>query len=193
LALQISFKKFGYKSFREIYKTKKKELNKKYVQIHLQFFYRFFSWPQILLTTILTFLLYEIIVLSENYKTIYIIYFGTAIISLLFFYLFWYPQKIKIKTKDNTKFLLLEVLKLRYLNFFLVLLAPLNILNFILLDIFPKEDWQTVSFGDTKTQIIIGVMSFLLVCFGILFYGFSIHSSLKIKEHFYEQFPEFAL
>ncbi len=190
-AMYSAFKKFGYKGFREIYETKKKELNKKYVQIHLQYFYRFFRWPQILLTALLTFSVFQLVIFTENLKNVYFVFLGFAVFISAFFYFFWYPKKLKIDIKDNTRFLLLEVLKLRYQNFLLVLFVPLNVLNIVLLDIFDRSEWQTLSFEDPLNLLIIGALSFLMVCFGILFYGFSIHASLKIKQHFTEQFPEF--
>ena len=191
-ALHQAFKKFGRKGFKEIYKTKKKELSKKYTLLHLQFFYRFFRWPQFLLTAIFTYLLYEIIVISGSFRTVYFIYFAIALSVLAFFYLYWVPQKIKIELKDNTKFLMLELLKQRYQHFAMFAFLPLNVLNFFTLNIIPKERWTTLPFDDIKIQLTIVLMAFLMVCFGILTYSFSVYATQKIKQHFLSQFPEFV-
>ncbi len=191
-SLQRAFKKFGSKGFKKIYTTKKKELSKKYTRLHFQFFYRFFRWPQFLLTAIFTYLLFEIIVLSENFRTVYFIYFAIALSILAFFYLYWFPRKIKIELKDNTKFLMLELLKQRYQHFVLLAFLPLNVLNVFTLNIFPKERWTALSFDDLKIQLTIVLMAFLMVCFVILTYSFSIYATQKIKQHFLDQFSEFV-
>ncbi|MCK3682752.1 hypothetical protein [Maribellus sp. YY47] len=190
--LTQAFKNFGKKGFTEICKVKKKELNKKYTHLHMQFFYRFFRWPQILLTFILTYLLFEIIVLTGSFRTTYFIYFAIALSALAFFYLYWFPRKIKFELKDNAKFLMLELLKQRYQHFVLFAFLPLNILNVFTMDIFPKEKWTTLSFQDLKVQLTVVLMAFLMVCFAILTYSFSVYATKKIKEHFLAQYPEFV-
>lgn len=190
-ALYKSFWKFGNQGFREIYKVKKKELNNKYTKLHFQFFYRFFRWPRILLTFVLTYLLFQTIILTGNLRSVYFMFFGFALISIAFFYLFWFPRKLKVEVKNDTKFLLLEILNMRYKTFVLVLFMPLNLLNVVALDIFPKSEWRTMSYEEPRNQLIILILSFLMVCFGILFYGFAIYASQKIRTHFLQQFPEF--
>ena len=190
-ALKIAYEKFGKKGFKNISKTRQKELNKQYTRLHFQFFYRFFRWPQIVLTLLLTYTLFNLIIVTGSIKLFYVIYFTFSFSALVFFYLFWYPRKGRIEVKEDKQFLLLDVLNMRYKQFWIVLFLPLNTMNFVLLDVFHKEDWATLSFEDSKNRLIILIMSFLMVCFGILAYSFSIHASKKIRNHFMEQFPEF--
>ena len=190
-ALYKSFGKFGSRGFTEIFNVKKKELANKYTKLHLQFFYRFFRWPQILLTFALTMVVFEIIILTQNFKTVYFVYFAIALCSLGYFYLYYFPWKIKITLIDETKFLMLELLKQRYQHFVLLAFLPLNVLNFFILDIVPKTKLMTLSFENMKVQLAIIFLAFLLVCFAILTYSFSVYSTQKIKQHFTEQFSEF--
>lgn len=190
-ALTQAFKKFGKNGFQDIYKTKKKELANKYTKLHLQFFYRFFHWPQVLLTFALTFLLYEVIILTQNFRATYFIYFAIAISAIAYFYLYYFPRKIKVEVKDDTKFLMLDLLKQRYQHFVMFAFLPMNVLNIFVLDIFPKDEWSSLSFEELKVKLLVFAMAFLMVCFGILTYSFSVYSTQKIKHHFTEQFPEF--
>ena len=191
-ALKRAFKKFGHNGFRRIYETRKKELNKKYTRLHFKYFYSFFRWPQILITLILSYLIFSTIILTENFRVVYTIFFAFTIPAMVYFYLFWFPKKGKLEAKNNTKFLLLDVLNMRCKQFWMVLFLPLNVFNFIILDILPKEKWATLPFDDLKVCLIIAAMSFLMVCFGILSYSYSIYASQKIKQHFTQQFPEFV-
>ena len=191
-ALKQAFKKFGTKGFREIFKTRKKELNKKYARLHFKHFYRFFRWPQILITFTFTYIIFLSIILTENFRFVYSIYFAFTIIALAYFYLFWVPRRGKLVAKNDTEFLLLEVLNSRYKQFWMVLLLPINILNIFVLDKFPKEELITVSYDDLKVRILVLFISFSIVCFGILSYSYSIYASQKIKQHFTDQFPEFV-
>ncbi|WP_321997923.1 hypothetical protein [Draconibacterium orientale] len=191
-ALKRAFKKFGNNGFRRIYESRKKELNKKYTRLHFKYFYSFFRWPQILITFILSYLIFSTIILTENFRVVYTIFFAFTIPAMAYFYLFWFPKKGKLEAKNNTKFLLLEVLNMRCKQFWMVLFLPLNILNFFVLDKSSEGGWEGLSFDDFKMRLFIFGLSFLMVCFGILSYSYSIYASQKIKQHFTEQFPEFV-
>jgi len=191
-ALQKVYKQFGSNGFQEICKTERKALARKYERLHLQFFFRFFRWPQIVLTFAFTYLLFELIIITERIQITYFIYFAIAIGSIAYFYFYHFPKKIKFEVKDKTKFLLLEILKKRYQHFAFFAICPVNVLNFIFLDIFPKGEWATLPSDTLKFRIAVLGVSFLMVCFALMAYSFSVFASKKIKQHFMEQFPEFV-
>jgi hypothetical protein len=189
-AVKQSFEKFGENGFRKIYETRKKELNKKYSRLHLQYFYKFFRLPNILMTVVLTYVVFILINLIGNTKTIHSICFAFVILTLAFYYLFWFPKRGKINTKNDTKFLLLDVLNMRYKQFWLCAAMPLNICNIVFFDIFPQ--WSSFSFNSFRTQLLILGISFSMVCFEILAYSYSVYASQKIKDYFIKQYPEFV-
>ncbi len=191
-ALWNTFAKFGITGFNKIKEQKQKELRRKYTKLHLQFFYSFFRWPQIALTFACTYLLFELIDITERIQITYFIYFAIAIGSIAYFYFYHFPKKIKFEVKDKTKFLLLEILKQRYQYFAFLAFLPLNVLNVIFLDIFPKAEWATLPSDTLKFRIAVLGVSFLMVCFALMAYSFSVFASKKIKQHFMEQFPEFV-
>lgn len=88
-ALQMEFKKFGVFGFQEVVEERRKALNKKYLKIIFYFYKAYFTIPKIILTIILTILLYTTLSsFTPNYQhsiimVLYLSFFVIAFIRLI--------------------------------------------------------------------------------------------------------------
>jgi len=177
-ALQHTFSKFGITGFSKIKEQKQKELRRKYNRMQWHFLLDFFSWPKILLTTACTLLLSTLFKFANNDLWIIASYFGTIFIFLIYYYRI-YPKYFKPGKIKGKRFMLLE--QLQGTRFMIILFFQLPTFWNMFKDLAPQNN------------ITISVISLLIIVFTIALYGQLFFVPQKIKQHFIQQFPEFAL
>lgn len=178
-ALWNTFTKFGITGFSKIKEQKQKELRRKYNRMQWHFLLGFFSWPKILLTTACTLLLSTLFKFANNDLWIIAPYFGTIFIFLIYYYYRIYPKHFKPGKIKGKRFMLLE--QLQGTRFMVLLFCQLPTLWNMSKDLAPQNN------------ITISVISLLIVLLTIALFGQLFYVPKKIKQHFMEQFPEFAL
>jgi len=182
-ALKNTFKKFGIHGFSKIKEQKQKELKRKYNRLLWGFFTEFYRWPKVLMTFAITFALFILFQLVENSMLIFYAYLSAGFIFASVYFLTWY-RKFKIKTRK--KFMLIDYLKGVSGSILIILFQIPNVLFQLILN--TKSSTLRIE----NPLILLGI-SFVLVACGIVIYGQSIYIPRKIKQHFFEAFPEFAV
>jgi hypothetical protein len=182
-ALKSTFKKFGIYGFSKIKSQKRKALKRKYNRLLWDYFTEFYRWPKVLMTFVLTFALFILFQMVENSMLIFYAYFSALFIFVVIYFFSWY-RRFKVKTKK--KFLLIDYLH-GVLSTLLILIIQIPNLIFQLV--------LNVETGIVKIEntVILFSISFVMVACGILIYGQMIFIPQKIKQHFFETFPEFAV
>ena len=182
-ALLSAFRKFGIHGFSKIKEQKQKELRRKYNRLQWKFLLEFFSWPKIMLTVSFTLVLSALFKFVENDLWVILFYFGAIFIFLIYYYYRIYPKNYKIGKINGKKFMLLEQLQGAQFLTLLFIQIPIQIPNF----------WNITKFSSMKSSLVIFAVSLLILVFTIALYGQLFYVQDKIKEHFSQQFPEFAL
>lgn len=180
--LKNSFKKFGIYGFSKIKDQKEKELRRKYNRLLWQFLLEYYRWPKVLTTFVCTlglFLLFQIVDQTIWIVLSYaaLVFFGVVGYHVLVF------KKFKLKIIPGKTFLLSEQFE------------KVNSANVIASQL-PNISYQAFNIMETKTvdnKWILLALSFFMVALAVLLYGQLFHVPKKIKEHFLEQFAEFAL
>ena len=182
-ALKNTFKKFGITGFSKVKIKKQKELTRKYNRLMWKQLLEYYRWPKMVITTALTLVLFTLFKFIGNALWIT---FGFFLLLLIFGLLYYYStsKKHKIITIDGKKFLILEQLKqIQYLVIYIVPL-PIHIFNLSRYSQIPF-----LSLGDWGSLF----QSFAMVSFSFILYAQFFHIPGKIREHFMEQFGEFAI
>ncbi len=181
-ALNNTFSKFGITGFSKIKSQKELELRRKYRWHYWNYFLEFYKLPKIILTFVLTVTLCILILNIHNfiYKIIpYII----LLIPFFIYYSIWiYPVKYKIRVKDNTPFMLVQQQKNYLQSSSFLLPLPIYIFNFFN----SLENWYIYNF------YLAFLLSFLVVSFSIALYANLTYIPKKIKEDFLKHYKEFA-
>lgn len=182
-ALLSTFKKFGISGFSKIKTQKQKELAHKYNLLIGKYLLEFFSWPKIVITAALTLVLVTFFKVIENDNWVLAAIFLSITLFVLYHYLFVFPKNYKNAQKHGKKFLLLEQL------------GRGQVLSFALVQLMVQSPTLFRIFNFDALQNTIGNfgISLLIVVLCIILYGEMFFVPAKIKEHFSEQFPEFAL
>jgi len=182
-ALKNTFKKFGIYGFSKIKKQKRIELKRKYNRLLWSFFTEFYRWPRLVMTIVFTFGLFILFQLVENSLIIFYAYLSSLIIFVFIYFLKW-DRRFKIKTRK--KFLLIDYLR-GVLSTLLILIIQIpNLIFQLILNV------ESSAVKIENSMILLGI-SLLMVACGILIYGQMIFIPQKIKQHFFETFPEFAV
>ena len=182
-ALLNTFRKFGITGFSKIKELKQKELARKYNRLLWKYFLEFYRWPKMLMTLAGTMVLFTLLRIVDNIAWVIVPYFGLLVIASLFYFYFVAPKKLKIQTVQGKKFMLLEFVNQIQMTVVLFSQTPIfayNISRFLHIH------------SVTQTWALL-LISFVFVCLNIILYGQFFFIPEKIKEHFQEQFPEFAL
>jgi hypothetical protein len=181
-ALLNTFKKFGISGFSKIKVQKQKELARKYNRLLLKYFLEFYRWPKMLMTLAGTMALFTLLRIVENIAWVIVPYFALLVIASMFFFYFVAPKKLKIQTVPGKKFMLLEYvnqIQLTVVLFSQTPIAAYNISRFLHVHSI-NQPW------------VLLLISFLIISLNIILYAQFFYVPEKIKEHFKEQFPEFA-
>jgi len=182
-ALLNTYKKFGISGFSKIKVQKQKELARKYNRLLWKYFLEFYRWPKILITLAGTMVLFTLLRMVNNIAWVIVPYFALLVIASLFYYYFVAPKKLKIQTVQGKKFMLLEYVNQIQMTVVLFSQTPIAAYNITRFS-------HIYSINQPWALFLI---SFLIVGLNIILYGQFFFVPEKIKEHFKEQFPEFAL
>lgn len=182
-ALNKTFRKFGITGFSKIKEQKQKELARKYNRLIWKYVLEFFSWPKIVMTAAFTLALSTVFKLVENDLWVLFPVFGSLTVFMLYYYFLIYPKKFKATMVDGKKFLLLEQLKRG------------QQISFVAMQLAIQTPNLSRIFHLDKLQNDVGVffVSLFIVLLTIMIFGEMFYVPTKIKEHFREQFPEFAM
>lgn len=178
-----SFRKFGITGFSKIKEQKRKELIRKYNRILWNYLLEFFAWPKIVMTLAFTLILTTLFKIVNNDLWIIVPYFGLLTVCIFYYYYKIFPKRFKIDKVNGKKFLLLEKLQNAQFMAVIFIQVPIQIPNFY-------NILQTSSMQNNLANIVI---SLFIVLFTIALYGELFYVPEKIKEHFRDQYPEFAL
>lgn len=182
-ALQNSFGKFGITGFSKIKEQKRKELARKYNRLLWNYLFDFFKWPKIVTTFAFTLILTSILKIATNDIWVLAAYFMGLTVFIFYYYYKIFPKRFKIDKVNGKNFLLLESLRNVQLMAMIFAQAPIHFVNIV--------NISTLS-SLQNTFAIFGV-SLLIVLFTIALFGELFYVPEKVKQHFKEQFPEFAL
>lgn len=183
VALKSTFDKFGIFGFSKIKAQKEKELYRKYRHLFWQYTLEFYKLPKIIMTIVLTLLLFEIYRVVNNFYWVTVPIFASIIVFDLLYLIWIYPRKYKIKTTEGKSFILINYLKSRQFGINIVLQIPLQGIQ--LLDHF--------NYSYSNDVPLMFISSLILVSLGILLYVYFIVLPVKIREHFTQQFPQFQI
>jgi cell division protein FtsL len=180
-ALRRTYSKFGVTGFSKIKRQKVKALRRKYSREFFKCILSFFSWPKIILTIMLTIGLVVVSQVISNKMYVFVPIYAVLFIVGCYYYAIYFPKKFSIEAKYGKTFLLLDELKaIQALGFF-SLQIPLNLYNMTHFSLSKNNIW-----------IIVGI-SFSVVLFCIILYAQLFVVPKKMKEHFMEDFSEFAV
>lgn len=182
-ALHNSFGKFGIYGFSKIKEQKEKELRRKYNRLLWHYLLDFYRWPKMLMTLALTFALFTLLRLTSEIGWVMFSYFLLLGLAVIIYIYKIFPKYFKIRTQPGKSFLLLQRLKDIQLSGLMVIQFPLHSYN--------MRNMMNITFFDTGLGLF--AISFLTVSLTILIYGSLFSLPTKIKEHFMEQYAEFAV
>lgn len=181
-ALQIEFKKFGVFGFMDVVEKRQAVLGKKYNRLVFQHFKTFFKVPKILLTIVMTFLLFNILKTSmyNDYilSGICFIYFG------FIFHEFYKYKKIKKIQKETykKKWLFEEII-----NQYGVSSGAFSVSFYFFIQISSRAERYLLN------EYWIFTLSFMIVLFGILNYILFRVIPSKATEYLEATYPEYKL
>jgi len=176
--------KSGFISFRE---TKAKELRRKYSRMQWKYIEEFFQLPKIILTLVMTFILYFIFQHSNDYMMIISIIQFMYIFFILASGSIFIPKKLRLKIISDKEFLLYNFFKNFRNSVAVIGIASFNILLFSLRQIHKMFDSTSIFYFNTQLLI-----AFMITSLGIMIYAFGVYSPLRIKEDFVREFPQFV-
>lgn len=182
-ALRSSFGKFGITGFSKIKEQKRKELTRNYNRMLWQYFVEFYRWPKMLMTLALSMVLFTVLKVVDSIAWVLVPYFAFLVIGGTIYFFFISPKNLKIQTVGKKKFMLLEYMNGIQLAVIMVSQLPISMFNISRsLDLFAvRQSWALL------------LISLLIVGFNIVLWGYFFYIPQKVKQHFNEQFPEFAV
>ncbi|MBN1819200.1 MAG: hypothetical protein JXR31_07830 [Prolixibacteraceae bacterium] len=182
-ALMNTFGKFGIYGFSKIRQQKEKELRKKYNRMLWNYLLDYYRWPKLIVIVTFTFLMVTLLRIVENGLWVMAAYFIVLFIIMIYYHFKYFPEKYKIKLKKAKSFLLLDRLKEVQVASSLTIQLPIHYYNFS----------NILNLKSVDNFWVLLAISFFTVSFTILIYGNLFFLPEKIKEHFMEQFAEFAI
>lgn len=124
-SLNVEFKKFGVFGFMEVVENRKAALYKKYNGLVWQHFKDFFGFPKLLLTILLTLLVFIIFKITD-YKEIILLGFFGVVFSFTIYRLIQSRRQQQKNSKQSEKKWLFEEVINRYGNFSVIMFMPFN-------------------------------------------------------------------
>jgi len=179
--LKNAVSSFGKSNFTKVAREKEKEINRKYNLLLWSYFIEFYKWPKLLITLVFTLGLLLLFQMTNHTKTILLIFSGLVLFGFVFYVIRIFP-KFKIKGKSGELFLLGST-QSQIMSIGVILLQIPILTNNIF-------EWNEIE--SINNVFVLAVISFMIVFFSIMLYANLFFLQKKIKEHFKEQFPEFA-
>ncbi|WP_297101151.1 hypothetical protein [uncultured Draconibacterium sp.] len=183
-ALYKALQKFGPSGFQQIKEQKQKELVRKYHRTLWSYLLEFYRWPKMLLTLALSF---GTLLLLQNISEIHwlFVFYAALICTGAVIYDVRHKAKNRIETRNGTSFMLLNQLK--QVQSSAMILCNLPTVSYLIFTMLRSFDISLPNNNLVLFPIALLITSSLIVLFGYFFY-----IPQKIKEHFIQQFPEFA-
>lgn len=176
-----AFKKFGIFGFQDVITDKSKAVNKHYWRVLWRIFKDYFKIPKIILTLMISAIIFSAVSLFEHKITVLIIAFW---IIFLFPVIFGFKYKSKLNKrfkKTGKKWMVDEVIKQSGLLFIVSLQIPIQLLKYI-----PNEP---VSLSSTELMLI----SFFLTVFAIFVYILIKLVPPRLEEEMCNLYPEYKV
>lgn len=180
-ALDKTFGEFGIFGFSTIKATKEKELLKKYQRMLWHYVGDYFKLPKIIITIALTFILFTLFHFTERDSSITIIYILAIFLFEIIYHAYIFPKYYKIKSLPEKKFLITNTMRNIQGS-----IAVLPAVLIQLLDFLRRGGYPTFN---TWIELLASI---IMVAFTLYILAFSFYVPGKIREHFEEQFPQFA-
>jgi len=158
---------------------KEKAVRKKYRRLLLQFVADYYKFPKIMITLMLTLILYSALYFTKDDQSIIVTLLATYFVFSWFYSFYYRPKFVHIKTKKGYSFLLNEISinGLRYET------------GIFFGGYFIQQATRQTHFSSTGRVIFSVLVSLYLV----LLYGDCFFIPKKIREHFIEQYPQFII
>jgi len=178
-----TFEKFGVYGFSKIKEQKEKELRRKYGRLFWQYTLEFYKFPKIVMTGALTILLFMLYQQVNSFFWVSSILFAVLMFFNLWYVMWFYPKKQKIRTIDEKPFLLINFLNNRQMAISATFQLPL-----IAIQVLDKYNYSYLN-----NLTIMFAASFLIVILGVFIYVYFLVLPAKVRAHFMMQFPQFAI
>lgn len=185
-ALFSIFDKFGATGFQKIKSTKEKEMRKKYNRIQWKYIGEFFKLPKIILTILITLILFSI--LQDPILNVWIFryVFWAYAISAIVFLIFFYPKKYRLILIPEKSFLLYSQLKM-----FRNVVLSFSPMPFYVLRWY-REILYSSDFTSSSLLFINLTTAFILTIISIIMFVISVNVPSRIKEDFTREYPQFV-
>ncbi len=180
-ALNKVYSDFGKIGFSKVRMEKEAHLMKKYQRMIWQYVGQFYKLPKIILTIVLSFLIFILFRSTEKDSLLVFIFIASVIVFELIFYIYIYPKYYSIRKLTKKKFIMANIFRNVQGGFIIMPVVIFNLFGFL-------GDNSSLSFPVWLELLA----SILLVLFSILIISFSFYIPKKIREHFKEQFPQFV-
>jgi len=177
-----AFKKFGIFGFGDVIKDKSNAVSKHYRKLLWKIFKDFFKPPKVIITLLITLIIFSLINLTAYHLTILIIAFWIIFIIPIIFGL-WYKLELNKRFKDTgKKWLIDEVIKQSGLLFIISIQIPIQLLKYI-----NPEDALKLN----STELLVA--SFFLSIFIIFVYILTKVIPPRLEKEMIQLYPEYKL
>ncbi len=181
-AKNMAFKKFGIFGFHDVIKDKSNAVSKRYRKLLWQIFKDYFKPPKIIITLLITIIIFSLLNLTAYKTTILITAFWIIFIIPIVFG-FRYKLELNKRYKETRKkWMIDEIIKQSGLLFLISIQIPIQLLRYIN----PKNTLELNS-------IELLIASFFLSLFIIFVYILTKVIPPKLKEEMSKLYPEYKL
>ena len=174
---QVSVQFGGDVGFFKIIRSKRSMLRRKYRKLLWNFILEYYRFPKVIFTILLTLLVSGSLHFLKNDNLLVLPLLVSMVIFSIFYQLYYYPRYLKIKLPSDMKFILVEIAQGFLISkpiYWIGLWMPFALKYF--------------NFSTPGILVFSLLCSFALVSF----WGDCFYIPRKIREHFEEQFPQFA-
>ena len=158
---------------------KEKAVRRKYRRLLLHYVADYYKFPKIMITLMLTLILYSALYFTKNDQSIIVTLVGMFFGFSLFYGLYYRLNYVQVRTKKGYSFLLNEI----------SIKGLLYKTGILFGGYFIQQATRQIQFSSTG-KVLFSVLVSLYV---VLLYGDCFFIPQKIREHFEEQFPQFII
>jgi len=188
-ALSSVFRGFGIYGFSKIKQVKEKELKRKYFILRNQYIREFFQLPKIILTIVITLILFLLFRLSADKVITYLILTGIYFVVLSAYLFVFYPKRYNMRLKEKKKLLMLDYFNSMKGNIYVYGMLPLNLFTIFGISI-TRFKFQMPFSGSAISDL---VLAFLMTLFGISMVAMATYIPARIKNDIIRQYSQIIL
>ncbi|MFZ5430673.1 MAG: hypothetical protein ACOZDD_10610 [Bacteroidota bacterium] len=181
-ALKNSFKRFGVYGFSRIKRLKIKEMNRNNRRIMYSVFKNFYRWPKVLMTFMLSMLLFTLFRVIPN--DFWVLGGVVALYTIMTLASLHYSKQYKIKVLKGMRFMSVDYLNTARTSVMACMQFPVIFWNVI---------GRSLGFHFETGILVSAVLSLILVALGFLLYIDLFVLPVKVKEKFLAEYGKFAL